>query len=37
MAAFATDPGKLTELQGRLSELERERDGIEERWMELAD
>ena len=37
MAAFATDPGKLAELQERLSGLERERDEIEERWMELAD
>ncbi|GAB3645813.1 ABC-F family ATP-binding cassette domain-containing protein [Glycomyces tarimensis] len=37
MADFATDPEKLTELQGRLSDLERERDEIEERWMELAD
>ncbi|MCH7233002.1 ABC-F family ATP-binding cassette domain-containing protein [Glycomyces sp. L485] len=37
MAEFATDPEKLTELQKRLSDLETERDGIEERWMELAD
>ncbi|WP_035697845.1 ABC-F family ATP-binding cassette domain-containing protein [Glycomyces tenuis] len=37
MAEFATDPGKLTELQGRLGDLERERDEIEERWMDLAD
>ena len=37
MAEAATDPEKLTELQGRLAELERERDEIEERWMELAD
>ncbi|WP_030144491.1 ABC-F family ATP-binding cassette domain-containing protein [Glycomyces sp. NRRL B-16210] len=37
MAEFATDPGKLSELQDRLSALETERDEIEERWMELAD
>jgi ATP-binding cassette subfamily F protein uup len=37
MAEFATDPGKLSELQDQLSVLESERDGIEERWMELAD
>ncbi|WP_344491912.1 ABC-F family ATP-binding cassette domain-containing protein [Glycomyces endophyticus] len=37
MAAFATDPGKLGELQGRLSALEAEKDEIEERWMELAE
>ncbi|GAA2268036.1 ABC-F family ATP-binding cassette domain-containing protein [Glycomyces scopariae] len=37
MAAFATDPGKLAELQGALSALEAEKDEIEERWMELAE
>ncbi|WP_232013931.1 ABC-F family ATP-binding cassette domain-containing protein [Glycomyces terrestris] len=37
MAAFATDPAKLAELQGRLTALEAERDEIEERWMELAE
>ena len=36
MAEFATDPGKLAELQGQLTAFESERDGIEERWMELA-
>ncbi|MCD0442563.1 ABC-F family ATP-binding cassette domain-containing protein [Glycomyces sp. A-F 0318] len=37
MAEFATDPGRLAELQERLSALETERDEIEERWMALAD
>ncbi|NUQ86944.1 MAG: ABC-F family ATP-binding cassette domain-containing protein, partial [Glycomyces artemisiae] len=37
MAEFATDPGKLSELQGKLTALEAERDAIEERWMELAE
>jgi ATP-binding cassette subfamily F protein uup len=37
MAAFATDPVKLGELQDQVTEFESERDGIEERWMELAD
>ncbi len=37
MATFATDPGKLSELQEQLTALQTERDGIEERWMELAD
>ncbi|MCC3763611.1 ABC-F family ATP-binding cassette domain-containing protein [Glycomyces sp. TRM65418] len=37
MAESATDPGKLAELQDRLTALETERDEIEERWMELAD
>ncbi|HEX2143458.1 MAG TPA: ABC-F family ATP-binding cassette domain-containing protein [Glycomyces sp.] len=37
MAEFATDPGKLRDLQGQLTALESERDEIEERWMALAD
>lgn len=37
MAEYATDPERLTELQGRLADLEGERDEIEERWMALAD
>jgi ATP-binding cassette subfamily F protein uup len=37
MATFATDPEKLSDLQEQLTALQSERDGIEERWMELAD
>ncbi|GAB3224483.1 ABC-F family ATP-binding cassette domain-containing protein [Glycomyces halotolerans] len=37
MAEAATDPDRLTELTGRLGELEDERDRIETRWMELAE
>jgi ATP-binding cassette subfamily F protein uup len=37
MAEFATDPVKLGELQDQVTAFESERDGIEERWMELAD